>query len=135
MNITKKFLQDKHACDEAVTLFVAEKRKSWTPVALLDELIKRDKLDWANWFVCRAFNRKHRIYYAIFAAEQVLEIFEKKYPKDNRPRLAIAAAKLVLRRDTSANRAAAWAAGDAAWAEMQKIILDYGISLLEASNE
>jgi len=31
---------------------------------------------------------------AIFAAEQVIEIYEKKYPNDKRPREAIEAAKI-----------------------------------------
>jgi hypothetical protein len=56
---------------------------------------------------------------AIFAAEQVLPIFEKYDPNDKRPRKAIEAAKKVLDKDirntsTHAARAAAYADADAA---------------------
>ncbi len=61
---------------------------------------------------------KANILYAIYSAEAVLPIYENKYPNDNRPRLAIEAAKTVLKYPTEENKAkarAAWAAW-AAWA-------------------
>ena len=54
---------------------------------------------------------------AIYAAELVLDIYEKKYPDDKRPRKAIEAAKKVLKNDNEENRAAAEAAAGAAGAE------------------
>ena len=54
--------------------------------------------------------------YAIFAAQQVLDIFEAKYPDDERPRKAIEAAEAVLENDTKENRAKADVAAAAAYA-------------------
>jgi hypothetical protein len=58
---------------------------------------------------------KQRIAYAIYAAEQVLEIFEKHNKEDKRPRITIDAARAVLKRDTQKNREAAAAAFDYAF--------------------
>jgi len=56
--------------------------------------------------------------YAIYCAESVLPIYENKHPNNNGPRLAIEAAKTVLKYPTEENKAkakaAAWAADDAA---------------------
>lgn len=68
-------------------------------------------IKWKKW------TKKDSIALAIYAAELVIDIYEKKYPDDNRPRKAIDAAKKVLKRDTAKNRAAAsaaaWDIGDA----------------------
>ena len=73
--------------------------------------------------------------YAIFAAEQVIGFFEKKYPEDKRPRKAIEAAKDYLKDPSDKNKAAAYAAAyaaaDAAKKDVQVNILNYGIKLLE----
>lgn len=89
--------------------------------------------------------------YAIYAAEQVIDIYEKEYPNDNRPRLAIKAAKSCI--NTKSNKCtaldaaraaedadaaldaaeaakAAWAA-DACKESMQLKILEYGFRLIE----
>ena len=54
--------------------------------------------------------------YAIYAAEQVIGIFEKKYPIDKRPRKAIEAAKAYLKRPCAETKKAAYAAAYAAYA-------------------
>ena len=60
------------------------------------------------WLACRLMTREQAVSFALGCAERVLPIWEAKYPDDNRPRLAIEAAK-------SGDREAAWtAAGDAA---------------------
>jgi hypothetical protein len=51
---------------------------------------------------------------AIYAAELVIDIFEKEYPNDDRPRKAIEAAKNYLKNPSQKNRRAAWAAARAA---------------------
>ena len=63
----------------------------------------------------------YRMYvsYAVYAAEQVIDIYEKKYPDDKRPRKAIEAAKACIKNPSAKNKeaagwAAAWAAGAAA---------------------
>ena len=75
-------------------------------------------------YVCRSmrviktykWTKKDSVSLAIFAAELVLNIFEKEYPKDKRPREAIEAAKRWLKKPSEKNRDAARTAGDAAWA-------------------
>jgi hypothetical protein len=67
-------------------------------------------------------NNKVRILFAIFCAESVLDLFEKKYPNDDRPRKAIEATKEYLKNPIEKNAAAAayatvyaaYAAADAA---------------------
>ena len=70
---------------------------------------------WANWLLTRVFNREQKIQYAVFAAEQAIDIYEKKYPTDKRPRAAIEAAKKCIT-DKSAAAAAYAAAAAAAYA-------------------
>jgi hypothetical protein len=62
--------------------------------------------------------------FAIWCAEETLHIFEDRFPNDDRPRLAIEAAKIVTENPTEKNKsaadaaayAAAYAAGNAAYA-------------------
>ena len=112
--ITSEYLGTINACQDAITAF-AEKFPKGAPVrTVFAALLKGNKLDWANWLVARLLNSKDRIRYAIYAAEQVIEIYEKKYPDDTRPRKAIEAAKAVLKINNKANRDAAYAAANAA---------------------
>ena len=158
--ITKEWLKKNNACSDGYKWFVDQDETD--TVKVLRKLMSEDKFDLANWTIVRIFDRKQRIKYAVFAAEQVLGIFEKKYPDDKRPREAIEAARKCIEHNTQRNRdaardaawaawAAAWdaagdaartaawaagaardAAGDAAKKAMQTKILKYGISLLEA---
>jgi len=81
-----------------------------------DSLKESDKQVWSEMKIVKAWKwkREDSISLAIFAAELVIDIFEKKYPNDKRPREAIEAAKRVLKNDTKENRAAAGAARVAA---------------------
>lgn len=80
-----------------------------TEKELTKQLMKGDstKLRWVNWLIVRVMNKEQRVRYAIFAAEQVLKFYEKKFPSDTRPRNAIEAAKTWLAQPTEENRAAA----------------------------
>lgn len=120
--LTVKRLKTKEACDDGIAWFngcVKEK-----PSDVMDALLAEKKLDWANWLIARLLSRKDSIRYAIFAAEQVIGIFERLYPDDKRPRQAIEAAKAVLKNNNETTRAAAAraardaarAARDAVWA-------------------
>ena len=82
-----------------------------------------DKECWSEMRIVKwhKWDKKDSVSLAIYAAELVIDIFEKEYPNDKRPRNAIEAAKKVLKNDTAKNRAAARAAagaatGAAAWA-------------------
>jgi hypothetical protein len=59
-------------------------------------------------------NKKQAVQYAIFAAEQVIDIYERKYPNDKRPRNAIEAAKAYLKNPSKKTKAYAADAGYAA---------------------
>ena len=127
MIITKEWLDKKGACGESLEEFPGLIGKD--SLNILDVLIEKEKLEWANWLIVRVMTYSQYVSYAIFAAEQVIEIYEKAYPDDNRPRQAIEAAKKCLSPADSAASAAdsaawaasaaaraAWAAASAAWA-------------------
>ena len=116
MKITVEFLKEKNACSGGLEWFEAN-FKEISHADLINRLIEskeKEKLQWANWLLSKLFDRKQKIQYAIFAAEQVIDIYEKKYPYNKQPREAIEVAKKVLKNDTQENRAKAYAAADAA---------------------
>jgi len=143
MKITNAWLKKWNACKDGVEWFNAQKETDG--IKVIEKLVKEDRVDWANWTICQIFDRKQKIKYAIYAAEQVIDIFEKEYPDDKRPREAIEAANKVLESDTKENRGAArYAAGAARYAAdaaayaayadaTGKKIIEYGIGLLEGN--
>src|SRR3990167_9469387 len=144
LEITVDWLEGKRACLEGIKYFETLKEKD--AFKIFEEMIERkENLHWANWAIVRLIEKPQFVAYAIYAAEQVLDIYEKQYPKDDRPRKAIEAAKGYLK-NPSANAAnaanaaanaanAANAAGNAANAtekeKMQIKILKYGMKLLK----
>jgi hypothetical protein len=109
VKITYELLKSKNACEEAI-LWGKEHFNGSGGVdykTVFDKLIVEDRLDWANWLIVRVMTRPQYLSYAIFAAEQVIGIFEKKYPDYKRPRKSIEAAKAVLKNDTEQSRKAA----------------------------
>lgn len=133
-NITMEWLKEKNACEKARAEWANEKDHG--TITTLKRLIKKNP-QWANWLIVRVMNYKQYVSYAVFAAEQVIGIYEKKYPNDNRPRKAIEAAKLCIKNPSKKNKkAAAYAAYAAAAAAaarkaMRIKILQYGIKLLK----
>ena len=131
------------ACDEAVEIYKMRQEKD--PIKAIELLIdgcdeldgigNRERLEWANWFMVRLLSDSDKIRYAIFAAEQVLGIFEKAYPNDKRPREAIEAAKAYL--DGNIKAAAAYAAAHAAedYDDMVTSILQHGVELLSGESD
>ncbi len=104
--------------------------KTYKPTAnvksevLIKDLMSKKRYEWANWLIVRLMDKPQYVAYAIYAAEQVIDIYEKKYPNDVRPRKAIEAAKEYLKNPSEENkcaaanaaRAAARAAANAAYA-------------------
>ena len=128
--ITQKWLKEKGACEEAQNDWPNETKHD--TVTTLKRLMTKNP-DWANWLIVRVMSRKQYLRYAIYAALQVIKIYEDKYPNDNRPREAIRAAKKCIKNPNKKNRAASEAASEASEAAgvaMQKKILKYGIKLL-----
>jgi len=79
--------------------------------------IEDDKECWSDMRVVKAYHwtKEDSVKLAIFSAELVIDIFENKYPTDDRPRKAIEAAKAYLVAVKSGDKeAAAGAAGAAA---------------------
>ena len=78
--------------------------------------IDDDKQCWSEMRIEKAYvwKKEDSVALAIYAAELVIDIFEKEVPKDKRPRKAIEAAKKWLKSPTEKNRAAAYTAAYAA---------------------
>ena len=109
MQIDAKWLNNKEACKGCVNWFFNNygENAKINSFDVLDKLISDQELTYANWFIVRIMTRPQYLAYASFASEQVLHIFEEKYPNNNNPRKAINAAKKVLENDTEKNRRAA----------------------------
>ena len=157
MKITKEWLKEKRACTDSFKYVCQHDYFGLEGVDFINKLIKEDRLGDSAWLIVRIMEYKQYVGYAVFAAEQVIDIFEKEYPKNDMPRKAIEAAKKCINDPSDANKKAAanaaaaayaaktayaacvYAAADAADAdavarkEMQLKILNYGLGLLEVS--
>ncbi len=105
--INVNWLKKENACIEGIDWFKKKISDSIAGDLLVEMLIKDKKFQWANWLIVRIMDYKQRVSYAVFAAEQVIDIFEKKYPNDKRPRKAIEAAKKCIENPSEKNRKAA----------------------------
>ena len=112
--LTAKWLKDNNACTEAVAQW---KKEGCEPdlIKVLKRCIKLKHCDWGNWLIVRHMTYKQYVFYAVYAAEQVIDLYEKKFPDDKRLREAIDAAKTCIKYPSAENKeaagAAAWAAG------------------------
>ncbi|MCH8329705.1 MAG: hypothetical protein IIB81_04940 [Nanoarchaeota archaeon] len=117
MKITERWLRDQDACEGAIIWFCNQKITDSNKLILLAiEENEEFHLKWVNWLITRTFsNEKKKIQYAVFAAELVLNIFEEKYLKDDRPRKAIEATKKYIKNPIIKNMRAAERAAENAW--------------------
>ena len=132
--LTLKWLKNKKACTEAVEWFKSQNETD--EFVLLKKCIKENHLEWANWAMARRLSKYNRVKYAIYAAKQVLKIFEDKYPNNDSPRQAIKAAEAYLKNPCIKTRIAAANAAKAAYAayaivKLKIKILKYGATLLK----
>ena len=111
--ITLEWLNGMGACSDGREWF--SQQKETDGLKIVKKLIKEERLDWANWLIVRLMSYKQYVSYAIYAAEQVIDIFEKQYPEDKRPRIAIEDAKKCLKNPTTVNKSSAGAAAWSAW--------------------
>ena len=107
MKITSKWLEKQFACPEGKAWFLENFKKETTLKKLIEGLIKAEKWSWGEWLIEKSVNQKQAIRVAIFSAELVIDIYEKKYPEDKRPRQAIEAAKAYLKKPNEVNKNAA----------------------------
>jgi len=113
IKITKEWLETKNACSDGKQ-WVLDNAPDLEGVELVDRLIAANKLNWANWLIVRIMTYEQYVGYAIFSAEQVLHICEKRSPNNALPRAAIEAAKKCLANPTKENKDSAFAAASAA---------------------
>ena len=114
MKITQQQLKDWSACTDGYEWACGILKDKPMEVKEFLKITADHRLDWANWVICRVFDRPNKVRYAIFAAEQVIHLFEKKYSDDKRPRKAIEAAKAWLENPSAASAAYADSAAYAA---------------------
>jgi len=123
MNITIAKLKKWDACKDGIQYFKDHKFTSVEQA--ITEILKTDhnqRYEWSNWLFSKILNKENRVRYAIYAAKQVLPIWEKSFPKDKRPRYAINAAKAWINDPSKVNIEKCWqtaaaAAADAYWAD------------------
>ena len=114
--VDREWLKEHNACPDGLKWWCKHCEGKTTRQQLLTLVKYRD--DWSWWVLTKFLTVKQNRQLAVFAAKEVLPIFEKKFPDDKRPRKAIEAAEKVIECNTGENRAAAWAAaGDAAAAD------------------
>jgi len=115
MNEVQQFCKTHEACREG-----AEWASQYQTLA--DVWANCQRGDWMIWMLDKSGEHKQMIVrLACACAEHVLEIYETRYPKDDRPRKTIAAALAWSENPTDDNRRSAAGAADAAagaaWAD------------------
>lgn len=104
MEITEEWLKEQEACKKGIEWFKNQEERN--PVKLIQWFIENEKhLDWANWLIVRIMDYKQYVSYAVYAAEQVLDIFQNSYPDDSRPRKTIKAARKCIEDPSERNKA------------------------------
>jgi len=153
--ITRKWLKNHCAFDAGIKWFEKNVHDDIEISALVEKLMLENGFSLANWLVTNNLNKGHNIEYAVFAAQQVLSIYEEEYPEDKRPREAIELAEGYLRCPSKKTaHAAAHVASHEAYAaayashtaidsavdaavdaaermRLGKVIIDFGLSLIE----
>jgi hypothetical protein len=111
LKLDEQWLRDQNACGDGLEF--ATKHK-FDFAKLYD---KCERGDWMIWVLRRAklIYKPQAVRIAVFCAEHVLGIYEKKYPEDKRPQQAIEAAKEWVNNPNEENRKAAYAAAYAAY--------------------
>ena len=99
MNLNLKKLIALDACKDGLRCY----KKNDCPLTVEETVLKLmdsnepGKFKWSNWLLTHVFTKEQNIQYAVFAAEQVLFIFEKQFPENFRVRNAINSAKKYLK--------------------------------------
>ncbi len=101
--MTPAFFEDNHACSDGKAWVLSVLGKGETVRTLLP---KFERADWMLWTLRRAtdLTKIQYVELAVICAKTVLAIYEKKYPKDDRPRKAIEAAGNRLSRENTRKR-------------------------------
>ena len=116
MKITVEKLNQVGACRNCYRLLKANFPDGGEFHDVVERAIEIGAIDDAMWIAPRVLTKEDAVRYAIFAAREVLPIYEAKHPADKRPRKAIEAAEEWLANPCAAAADAAYAAADAAYA-------------------
>ena len=114
MKITKKWLKEKEVYEDGVECFLEKNLENIDALELISVLIKDNKFKYANWLIPHLLPHREQVQYAVFAAEPVVEIFEKIYKKEKALKNALEAAKNWLENPSKENRQACEVAACAA---------------------
>ena len=79
-------------------------KKERDPLKIL-RLLTKDNADQIVWLITKIMQDKDCIAYAVYAAEQIIDIYEEQYPGNKRLRVAIEAAKRCRKKRTKENKA------------------------------
>lgn len=81
--ITSRYLQDIGACQDAREQFRKELNggHGLSVSRVFTRLKQVNRLDWANWLIVRLMTHEQQIRYAIYAAEQVINLYEERGKK------------------------------------------------------
>ena len=112
VNITTQWLEKRNACPDAVQWVDEQPDKN--EFVLIDAAMRIDRFDWAIWYISQRLNKRDRVKLTVFAARQILIIYEKNHPDDNRPRKAIESAERYIKKQSLKNKKSAAAAAYAA---------------------
>jgi len=94
MKITLEQIKKLRPCKEGLAWY-EENVNSEDLITILVE-IDNYRPDWARWLFTNLMDKDQYVEVAIYSAKLVLNVFEEKYPNDERPRKAIEAAEKYL---------------------------------------
>lgn len=114
MTLTVEQLKTLGATAELIKAFEGQAEKD--VAAVLRLMLEWEEWGWFEWLITLLMTKPQRLQWAIYCAEKVLPIFEKPFPKDDRPRKAIKAAKNWLKNPSADLAASAGLAAPAAHA-------------------
>ena len=103
----------------------AEKELKGDVTLICNTLLKENRFSDASWVITQAMNKKQSVQYAVFAAKQVLDIFENECPQDKGPRLAIESAEIYLKNPCKRTKDAA------SYAVLKPRIIKNGLKILK----
>jgi len=95
MIITNEWLKERKACIQGIKWF--ENQDLTDSNDIIKHFIENKKhIDWASWLIVRTMEYKQYVSYAVFAVEQVIDIFKGNYPLDNIAMEAMESAKKCI---------------------------------------
>ena len=124
MMFNDKWVEEKKPCEAGLAFLNTQTDKS--AVSVINALVVAKHYDWATWALTNSFTKRQNVVFAIYAAEQVIDIFEKEVPGEERPRASIETAKRWLKGEATEEECRV--AADAAYASSAYYAAAYAAS-------